>query len=188
MKIVTGSTGTAHVTSNNAGEFNQMIFGADSFVSEIGQQLAATIVNNNLVTIGDGDLLLQGRHALIEPGSSESMEIDTGAVGMNRNDLIVARYQLDTNTGHESITLVVIKGTETSGSASDPTYNTGDIRTGSPTVDFPLYRVRVEGVTIAGVDQLFVVESHRPNITAGTTDLTPGVSHLKSGDIYLVYS
>lgn len=155
MKIITGSTGTPHVTSNNAGELHQAIFGDGNIVFDIGEALEATLVDNNNITIGDGDLMIQGRHALIEPGLTENVEIDTGALGVNRHDLIVARYELDSGTGHESITLQVIKGTESSGEASDPTYSTGDIRTGSTIVDFPLYRVVITGINITSVVALF---------------------------------
>lgn len=155
MKIVTGSTGTAHVTSNNAGEFHQAIFGAGNMVFTLGNALEATLVDNNNITIADGDLLIQGRHALIEPGLTENVGIETGSLGVNRHDLISARYQLDTDTGYESISLVVIKGEESSGSATDPSYITGDIRTGSTIVDFPLYRVEIEGINIVNIEALF---------------------------------
>ena len=155
MRIITGATGTTHVTSNDDGEFNQGIFGAGLIVFANGGQLEASIVDNNTIRIKDGDLLIQGRHALIEPNTTEDVSIDTGAVGMNRNDLIVARYALDTNTGYESIVLEVIKGAESAGEATDPSYTTGDIRTGSVLVEVPLYRVRINGITVSGIDKLF---------------------------------
>lgn len=119
--------------------------------------MAATVVDNNTVRISDGDILLQGRHARIDAGTVEDMTIGTGTIEMNRNDLIVARYTLNTGTGFENIELIVIEGTETSGSASDPAYNTGNIRTGSSIVDFPLYRVRIEGINIVGLVRLFEI-------------------------------
>lgn len=164
MKIITGSTGTPHVTSNNAGELNQAIFGDENIVFDIGDALEATLVDNNNITISDGDLMIQGRHALIEPGLTENVEIDTGALGVNRHDLIVARYELDGDTGYESITLQVIKGTESSGEASDPTYNTGDIRTGSTIVDFPLYRVVITGINITSVIALFTLTPSKQQV------------------------
>lgn len=155
IRIITGSTGTNHVTSQDDGSLNQVILGSKSVVLDIGEKLAAVVVDNNTVRISDGDLLLQGRHARIDAGTVEDMTIGTGTIEMNRNDLIVARYTLDTGTGFENIELVVLEGTETSGSASDPAYNTGDIRTGSAIVDFPLYRVRIEGINIVGLVRLF---------------------------------
>lgn len=155
IRIITGSTGTNHVTSQDDGSLNQVILGSKSVVLDIGEKMAATVVDNNTVRISDGDILLQGRHARIDAGTVEDMTIGTGTIEMNRNDLIVARYTLNTGTGFENIELIVLEGTETSGSASDPAYNTGDIRTGSAIVDFPLYRVRIEGINIVGLVRLF---------------------------------
>lgn len=176
MKIITGSTGTAHVTSNDAGELHQAIFGTGNIVPNIGECLEATLVSNNTITIADGDLIMQGRHALIEPGLTETVTIDTGSVGYNRNDLIVARYELDEDTGYESITLEVLKGTETTGTAQDPTYANGDIRTGALVADFPLYRVSISGVTITAVTPLF-------NVFNKTLGYAPTKSDLGLGNV-----
>lgn len=157
LRIITGSTGTNHVTSQDDGSLNQVILGSKSVVLDIGEKLSATIVDNNTVRISDGDLLLQGRHARVDAGTVEDVTIGTGTIEMNRNDFIVARYTLDTATGYEDISFVVIEGTETSGTASDPAYNTGDIRTGSAIVDFPLYRVKIEGINIVGLVRLFEI-------------------------------
>lgn len=158
MKIITGSTGETHVTSNNDGELYQGIFGDGLVVLPNGNKLAATLVDNNTITIADGDLVLQGRHALIEPGTTETINISTGNVDMNRNDLIVARYSMDSDTGYESLGLVVIEGTPTSGSAADPAYTSGDIRTGASLVEVPLYRVKIQGVSITAIEPLFKAE------------------------------
>lgn len=157
MRIITGSTGTTHVTSNDDGEFNQAIFGNGLIVFENGNQLSASIVDNNIIRVADGDLILQGRHALIDPNTTEDIVIETGTVGINRNDLIVARYVLDSATGYETITLEVLKGAETSGEAVDPEYTTGDIRTGDMLVEVPLYRVKIEGINIVTLEPLFEV-------------------------------
>ncbi len=157
MRIITGSTGTTHVTSNDDGGFNQGIFGKGLIVLENGNQLSASIVDNNTIRMADGDLILQGRHALIAPNTTEDIIIETGAVGINRNDLIVARYVLDSATGYESITAEVLKGEETSGTAIDPEITTGDIRTGDMLVEAALYRVKIEGINIVALEPLFTV-------------------------------
>lgn len=154
MRIITGSTGTTHVTSNDDGCYNQALWGKESIIFGVGEKLKATIIDNNTIEIADGDILLQGRHARINPNTTENVLINTGAVGVNRNDLIVARYTLDDSTGYEDISLVVIEGTESSGAAVDPEYTEGDIRTGAALVDFPLYRVKIEGINITDVELL----------------------------------
>lgn len=151
MKIITGSTGTTHVTSNNDGEFNEAIFGKELLILPNGNKLNARIVDNNTIEVADGDLIFQGRHALIEPNTTETITIDTGAVNKNRIDLIVAHYELDSASGYESLTLRVIKGAESTGTASVPSITEGDIRTGARVAEAVLYQVNIEGITLKSV-------------------------------------
>ena len=181
MKIITGSTGKKHITSNNDGEFNQGIFGSGLIVLGNGEQLDATIVDNNTIRIKDGDIVMQGRHALIEPGNVEDITISTGSVGNNRIDLIVARYQMDVVTGYESITLEVLEGEESSGEAIAPQYTTGVIRTGSLIAEHPLYQVNIEGINITNITKLFNVtedllgriQKNEKEIAQTNSNLTP---------------
>lgn len=156
IRIITGATGTAHVTSADDGAINCGMMGDTSGVLKAGAKLEATIVDNNTIRISDGDIMMQGRVGRVEPNTTEDMTISTGTVGTYRKDLIVVRYQMDNNTGYESMNLVVIEGTETSGTATDPAYNEGVIRTGASIVDMPLYRVNLDGINITGIDKLFV--------------------------------
>lgn len=163
MKIVTGATGELHVTSMDDGCFNAGVIGANSYVLDTGKKLEAKIVTNNRVSIGDGDLVIQGRHARIEAGTVEEVTIDTGAIGKKRNDLIVARYVLNSDDGYESVSLVVIKGAESS-TPADPSYNKGTIRDGARTVDFPLYRVKIDGVSIEKIEKIHFVAPSLSNL------------------------
>lgn len=156
IKIVTGATGTAHVTSGDDRGLNMGLAGKASYVLNVGNKFSHLVVSNNLIRISDGELLIQGCHARIEPGAVENCVIDNGSADKKRVDLIVARYHFDSVTGYESVTLEVIKGTEGS-SYVTPAYNTGDIRTGSQTVDFPLYKVSINGINIASVTEMFMV-------------------------------
>lgn len=184
MKIITGSTGTAHVTSNNDGEFNQSIWGNELVVFDNGEKLAASIADNNTITIADGDICLQGRHALIEPGTVEDVTIETGSVGMNRIDLIVAHYEIDTETGFESISLEVIKGNETAGTPTVPAYTEGDIRTGATVAEAPLYEVKIENVAISSVTAKFKTEpSIKQSISEINNDLSELATRFQSGHI-----
>lgn len=160
MRIITGSTGETHVTSNNDGEFNQSIFGDGLVVLSNGQQLAANMIDYNTIQIKDGDLVFQGRHALIEPNTADEITIETGAVGYNRNDLIVAHYEIDVQTGYEELSLEVIKGAETKGTAVDPEHTEGDIRTGALVAEAPLYRVKIKDVKIEAIEPLFTVQEN----------------------------
>ena len=78
---------------------------------------------------------------------------------MQRKDLIVARYSKVASTGVESMTLAVIKGTPAASNPATPAYNTGLIADGDSPVDFPLYKVNLNGISITSVERLVDVLS-----------------------------
>lgn len=155
VNIVTGLTGKSHVTSAQDGRKNAFAFGSGRYVFDSGSKFAYELVSNNLIKILDGDLIDQGRHICTDQNDYTELTIDNGISGNNRKDLIVMRYQKNADTSIESASLVVIKGTSTSGVASDPDYTEGDILSGDLVDDFPLYRVNLTGLSITSVDQLF---------------------------------
>lgn len=188
MKIITGATGTAHVTSNDDGEFNQAIWGDGLVVLQNGNKLSATIIDNNTIRVADGDVVFQGRHALIEPNTYEDISITTGASGQNRKDLICVQYKL--TGGVESMNLVVKQGTATSGTATDPSYTEGTIRTGAVLAEAPLFRVNISGITISSVERLadtmpYIINTARKKIEYGIS--LPDPSSYNEGDIFLLY-
>lgn len=156
MKIVTGYQGKAHITSNDDQGRNQGIFGTDSYVTSVGQQFAATLVNANELDIADGEGVMQGVHFRIEPGEVDAAKLQNGTSGMKRIDLVVARYTKDSSTGIENVSLVVIKGTESSSTPAVPAYNSGEILKGKNTVDFPLYKITYDGINVSSVDRIFM--------------------------------
>lgn len=156
MKILTAYTGDAHIESADDGAKFAGIIGIGKYILNVGSKFEAEIVSNNLIKIKDGDLVNQGRHMRIPVNETVECTIDNGTQSRYRNDLIVARYSKDSNTGIESVNVVVIKGTaSTSSSPADPTYTSGDILNGALTDDFPLYRVRLNGLSITAVEPLF---------------------------------
>lgn len=155
VHLITGYAGEEHIHSADQGSFNASFFGGGEYVMEAGNQLEASIMDNNTVRILDGDLLMQGRHIRIDVDTYEDITITTGTAGVNRNDLIVMQYSKDTSTDIETAELVVVKGTETEGTASDPEYTSGDILAGATFNQMPLYRVKVEGVVLTAVEPLF---------------------------------
>lgn len=153
--LITGYKGEEHIQSADQGSFNASFFGTGQYVMEAGNQMEASIIDNNTVRIVDGDILMKGRHIRIAPNTFEDLSIDTGTAGRNRNDLIVMRYEKNNGSGIELASLVVIKGTETEGTPTDPSYTNGDILAGALVNDMPLYRVKIEGVVLTEVEQLF---------------------------------
>lgn len=146
IELVTGFAGEAHVTAAQDGRRNAGTFGSGRFVLNTGQKLALTMQSANQATVGTGDGIMDGRHVTVE--SPVTLTIESGAQGVKRQDLVCVRYTLDAQTGIESVELVVVKGTATSGTPSDPSYNAGSIMDGAPTVDWPLWRIPIDGITV----------------------------------------
>ena len=162
LNLVTGRTGTAHVTSDNARAFNSQVFGTGTYLIDYGAKFAPTIVDNNTVRIGDGMLIHQGTQMGIDIDSYEDVIIENGLSGYDRNDLIVMRYTKNRDTQIESIALVVIKGTPSNTTPVDPTYTTSNILDGTGlSTDVPICRVRSSSLTITSVDNLIESNSTR---------------------------
>ena len=94
MQLNTGDTGRA-VSPAADGSLYSKIFGSGCYVLSGGNELKAEIQSNNLIKIYDGDLIMQGRHSYIPASDSDNVTINNGSQGMNRKDLIVARYTKD---------------------------------------------------------------------------------------------
>ena len=157
MHLVTGYAGEAHVTASDMGALNAAIIGMGQYVLNYGSKMEASFASTNQVRVRDGILLMQGRQIRINNGTYVDLTIDNGATGYYRNDLIVARYTKDSSTGVESANLVVLKGNPvtTAAAASDPAYVNGDIATGAAQHDMPLYRVKIENLSMTELVPLF---------------------------------
>ena len=152
--LITGHAGTEHIMPSDDGAFNAGVLGTGKYVLDIGNKFGYEIVSNNLVKILDGELVNQGRHMNIPVNNYEEVTIENGLQSVKRYDLICMRYTKNADTSIESAELVVVKGTSST-SPSDPTCEEGNILEGALVDDFPLYRVRLDGLNIEGVDCLF---------------------------------
>lgn len=153
--IITGYTGTRHITPAMDASVYRSIFGEDSWILADGNQLAGSMPDINSFTILDGLVSMQGHQVQI---TQETLSIDTCANGYSRIDLVCLRFEHDNNTAIDSASLVVIKGTEVQdpNTPSVPTHNTGSIDAGASVVDFPLYQINLSGSSIT-FDQLALV-------------------------------
>lgn len=154
MNIIAGYRGEPHITSQQLRNENIGIFGDDACILAVGSEMAATVISANEVDIADGILVAEGCTAEITHGTVEAMAIDNGAQGMLRTDLIVARYTKNSGTGVEDMQLEVIKGTPAASNPATPSHTTGSIADGDTTVDFPLYEVHLDGISIDSVECL----------------------------------
>ena len=153
-ELVTGHANKAHATAEQAAGLNAGILGLDDYVLNVHDKLKITVVSANKVTIGTGELVMQGRH--VSQGTPEDLIVTNGSQGQKRNDLIVCRYAKGSQSV-ESAKLVVVRGTPTTGTPTDPAVNTTSPLDGGTTYDMPLYRIPLDGITIGTPVALFSV-------------------------------
>lgn len=154
VELVTGHANKAHATAEQAAGLNAGILGLDDYVLDVHDKFELTVVSANKVTIGTGELVMQGRH--VSQGTPEDLIVTNGSQGQKRNDLIVCRYAKGSQSV-ESAKLVVVRGTPTTGTPTDPAVNTTSPLDGGTTYDMPLYRIPLDGITIGTPVPLFNV-------------------------------
>lgn len=176
MDIITGYTGSPHVTAEQDRDVNIGIFGAESYVLRTGSQLKAEVSSNNEIKVRDGVIMHQGCAASIKKNTYDSLTIANGSQGMKRVDLIVARYSRDQNTKEESLVLKVIQGTPKESGPAVPGYTTGDIQAGDLIADMPLYQVTLNGLNITEVKQLFVTQDSIAKLSSNLVNINSKIT------------
>lgn len=158
MEIVTGYHGIEHVRPEQVGRLLAALITPGQYVIDVGSKFEADVQTANMVRIGTGEILLNGRHVTSE--AYTELTLDSGTTGYSRRDLIVCRYSKDEGSGIETTSLEVIKGTPVaagSGDPEDPEHVAGDVLDGDVLVEMPLWRVPITDLTPGDPVQLFEV-------------------------------
>lgn len=163
LTVNTAAEAAGHIYAEDDAAIFQSMFGGDG-VLNIGNCLTSTVISNNKVRISDGVLCVGGHIGRLSYADYQDMTIENGTSGYNRNDIIYAKFLANGNV--DSYTLAVKKGTATTGTATDPALLQGDLYEGATERDYPLYRVKLSGLSIASVDKLFSVIPTIPDLKA----------------------
>ena len=176
MNIITGYRNEPHVDAQEFRNQNMGAFGSGTYILDVGSKMAATVVSATQITIADGIMIGEGNTAEVAYGTSETLAIDNGSQGMLRTDLIVARYT--NNASIEDMELVVIKGTPAASDPATPAHNDGKIADGDSPVDFPLYAVHLDGISITSVERLVDVVSIKGDMDSLAQRITDVEAHM----------
>ena len=161
---------TAHIYAEDDAAIFQSIAGEDGIFT-IGQQCKATTLSNNKIRIADGVVIIGGHFARIPYGEYEDCEIENGESGKKRNDIIVAVFETTGTGGIDKMHCTVKKGV-TGSTAADPELKQDDIYNNGKIRELPLYRVKIEGLSIVAVEQMFKL---KPDMTT----LNKSLSNIK---------
>ena len=185
ITVNTAAEAEAHIYAEDDAAIYQSILGMDA-VADIGQKCKATVISNNKLRVSDGVVVVGGHVARIPYGEYEDCEIANGQTGKNRNDLIVARFETTGSGGVDKMTCKVYQGTAGS-TAADPRITKDNIYQNGKVREFPLYRIRLEGLNIVAVDQLFTVLPSMATINKDLADTSDkiAVKSYKQADVHL---
>jgi hypothetical protein len=159
-KIVTGYTGSEHITSDDWASLNAGLVSAGDAILTFNMPDAVE-TSSGVITLPKMELMIQGVHCRTD--GTEKVTVATGSQGLYRNDLIVGRYKKASSSGVESFEIDIVKGTASS-SPEDPTLTQNDIRAGGTVREAALFRVRLYGSTIQSIEPVISVVKNMFNI------------------------
>ena len=133
--------------------FEKVVHGGD-YVLKSGGCFAAENPSYTTVHINDGVGVICGNLFSME---SQDVVLQDGTYGLSRSDLIVVRC---TRNDENALTysFEVLTGENTSGAPVDPECTNSNINSDGTVHDFPLYRIRFDGLDIVELAPLFEAE------------------------------
>lgn len=157
MKIISGKTGSPHVTSQQFRQIFEGIIGDESCILPCGENLAPELQTNNSLKIRSGLMYHHGNLSTVELGTYDEVTIQNGTQGMKRIDLVVNRYTREKESGTEKNEWIVIQGTPHASSPTVPDYTEGNLQDGDLVDDCPYLEVHLDGINVTEVKQLLSV-------------------------------
>ena len=187
MKIVSGRTGSPHVTSQQFRQMLEGILGQDSYILTSGENLKPELSSNNLLKIRSGMMCHHGCISCVEIGTYDEVTLTNGSHGMQRIDLVVNRYTRNTETEVEKCEWKVITGTAKASSPAVPTYTKGNLQEGDLVDECPVFEIHYNGINVTEVKSLLSVAGSLAELNGklekktDTTTLGFGVSETFTG-------
>ena len=172
MELVTGRTGSPHITAQQDRQLHQGIWGEEAYILNTGNMLEPQVQSSNKILIKDGALMYQGALFSVKVGTTDEITINNGNQGMKRKDLVVVRYTYDSSQNIESAAWLVYQGTPTGSNPVLPSGISGDIQAGDAVVDVPYLSVSLDGINIVSVDVIPEVVPDIPALNASLSDLS----------------
>lgn len=167
MEIVTGRTGSPHITSVQDRALNQGIAGKGVYILNTGQNLKTEIASNNEIHINDGALLFQGCEFAVAPSTYDTITVPNGTQGMQRKDLITVKYTYDGASQTESGEWGYVRGTPDANNPTVPLISSdGDLQKLEPEAEAAVFVVTLNGVNIISVEPVINLLNNLSDITA----------------------
>ena len=157
MKIVSGRTGSPHVTSQQFRQMLEGIIGQGSYIITSGENLKPELSSNNLLKIRSGMMAHHGCISCVDIGTYDEVTLTNGSQGMKRIDLIVNRYTRNAETEVENCSWKVIQGKPVASNPAVPAYASGNLQNGDLVDECPAFEVHYDGINVTEVKSLLSV-------------------------------
>ena len=171
MKIISGKTGSPHVTSQQFRQIFEGIIGDESCILPCGENLTPELQTNNSLKIRSGLMYHHGNLSTVELGTYDEVTIQNGTQGMKRIDLVVNRYTREEESGTEENEWIVIQGTPHASSPVVPDYTEGNLQDGDLVDDCPYLEIHLDGINVTEVKQLLSVANAMSTINKNLSEL-----------------
>ncbi len=154
MKIVSGRTGSPHVTSQQFRQMLEGIIGQGSYIITSGENLKPELSSNNTLKIRSGMMCHHGCVSSVDIGTYDEVTLTNGSQGMKRIDLIVNRHTRNAETEIENCEWKVIMGTPAASNPTVPGYTAGNLQNGDTVDECPVFQVSYDGINVTAVNSL----------------------------------
>ena len=172
MKIISGKTGSPHVTSQQFRQIFEGIIGDESCILPCGENLTPELQTNNSLKIRSGLMYHHGNVSTVELGTYDEVTIQNGTQGMKRIDLVVNRYTREEESGTEKNEWIVIQGTPHASDPAVPDYTEGNLQDGDLVDDCPYLEVHLDGINVVEIKQLLSVANAMSTINKNLSELS----------------
>ena len=169
MKIVSGRTGSPHVTSQQFRQMLEGIIGQGSYIITSGENLKPELSSNNLMKIRSGMMAHHGCISCVDIGTYDEVTLTNGSQGMKRIDLIVNRYTRNAETEVENCSWKVIQGKPVASNPAVPAYTSGNLQNGDLVDECPAFEVHYDGINVTEVKSLL-------SVTDGLSELSSNLA------------
>jgi len=173
MKIVSGRTGSPHVTSQQFRQMLEGIIGQGSYIITSGENLKPELSSNNLLKIRSGMMAHHGCISCVDIGTYDEVALTNGSQGMKRIDLIVNRYTRNAETEVENCSWKVIQGKPVASNPAVPAYTSGNLQNGDLVDECPAFEVHYDGINVTEVKSLL-------SVTDGLSGLSSNLLNAKA--------
>ena len=180
MKIVSGRTGSPHVSSQQFRQMLEGIIGQGSYIITSGENLKPELSSNNLLKIRSGMMAHHGCISCVDIGTYDEVTLTNGSQGMKRIDLIVNRYTRNAETEVENCSWKVIQGKPVASNPAVPAYTSGNLQNGDLVDECPAFEVHYDGINVTEVKSLLSVTDGLSGLSSNLTKANTKISALST--------